>query len=274
MLGIGRDGDTTVITNLTALGTATPGTAVTTGGTSATKGTAVELISAASNNQDSYGIYIIAAAHALAATGSDGALDILIGGATDTVLIPNLLMGYCSDQTGNGVKKWFFPLHIPGGVRIAAQAAGLRTTSAVNVGVKLYGGTTPSWRYGSKVTTYGMGTVPTGTSLTLGASGAQGAYTQVTATTSEDHICLIPSFQLSNQTTMAGRDWHIGIGLGAATEELYHEWDYDGSANETVAGPWDTTPVYRSIPSGTRLTVRGSNSGVTQTANVVIHAVS
>lgn len=270
-----HDGDTDVISNLGNVGTNTPGTSVTTGGTSATKGTAVELISAASNTRDSWGIWIGAAAYAASATASDGALDILIGGATDDVLIANLLMGGASDASGNGIKQWFFPIWVPSGVRIAAQVAGLRTTTAMRVMCKLYGGIPPYSRIGSKVTTYGMGTVPNGTAITFGASGAQGSYAQITASTSEDHFMLLPSLQVTNDTTQTGRNLHVGIGLGASTEELYGEWDYDTSANETCNGPYDLTPIFRDIPSGTRLALRGSNSGVNDAGyDAVIHAVS
>lgn len=275
-LHIPHDGDTSIITNLAATGSATPGTSITTGATSATKGTAVELISAASNTQASWGVYVQVSNIAAAATASDCAVDILIGGATDTVLIPNLLAGYASDGTANGLRSWFFPLHIPAGVRIAAQAASLRTSTAMRVGVKLYGGTTPPFKVGTRVTTYGIGTVPNGTAFTPGASGAQGTFTQIAsaAAMTEGCLALIPSFQVTNDTTVLAKTMKLGIGLGAATEELLGTWDYALSGNETISGPFDMYPIFRDVPSGTRLTIRGSTDGTADAGyDCVIHAV-
>lgn len=274
MLWLPHDGDTKIITNLPTVGSNTPGTAVTTGGATTTKGTVAECISAANNVRDSWGIYIQATGYAAAGVLRAGAMDILIGGATDDILIPNLLMGQCSDSSGNGVKSWYFPIHIPAGVRVAAQAAGSTISTAMRVGIRLFGGTNPPHRVGRKVVTYGMGTVPNGTVITPGASGAQGAYTQLTASTSEDHFAFLPSFQINSDINVLGRNLHVGIGLGAATEDLIGEWDFDSSANETMNGPYDWYPRFRDVPAASRLTMRASCSGTLDDYDGVIHAVS
>lgn len=113
--------------NVGSVGDTTPGTTVTTGTTFSNKGTPAELIAATAF--DSFFIVIVASGYAISGFGSRGCLDILIGAATEAVLIPNLLMGYCGDWLGSGgvdsaPKCWAFPLYIPAGSRLATQAAG------------------------------------------------------------------------------------------------------------------------------------------------------
>lgn len=262
----------------TGVGSATPGAAVTTGGATSTKGTPVELI--ASTSFDAYWISIIAGGYASATAASDGALDILIGAATEEVLIADLLMGECGSfgaDTLIGPKQWECPLYIPAGSRIAARAAGRRTSTAVNVLVTIYGGDGyPPFRVGSKVTTYGMGTVPNGTAITPGASGAEGSHTQIVASTSENHFALLPSFQVTNDSTMSNKGLNLDIGVGAATEEvLTQTYRYMTTSNENMCGPFPCRPVTVDVPSGSRLTLRASNSGANDAGyDGVIHAVS
>jgi hypothetical protein len=263
--------------NLGSVGSATPGTSVTTGAASGTKGTTTQLI--ASTSFDAYWLRVTANSVGLSATGSDCALDILIGAATEDLLIPNLLAGGAGGDTGSnfaGWKVWDFPLYIPAGSRLSAAAASLRLSAAIRVGVQLIGGDGyPPWRVGSKVTTYGMGTVPNGTAITPGASGAEGTFTQLTAATSEDHFAFVPSFQCTNDTTMNNRYLQVDLGIGAATEEQIGTWWFGTNAAEAVAGPFDSMPAYQDVPSGTRLAMRASNSGVNDAGyDGVVHAVS
>lgn len=262
--------------NIGTVGTATPGTSVTTGAASGTKGTAVQLI--ASTSFDAYWVVIVASQYAVAATNSGGCLDILTGAATEEVLIPDLLMGYCGTAfTGRGRKTWEFPLYIPAGTRLAAQAAGQRTSAAFRVAIFLYGGNGyPPYRCGTKVTTYGV-TVPAGTTVTPGASGAEGAWAQITASTSEDHFALVPSFQGGDDTTKGNLGYMLDIGMGAATEEEIGQSFYYGvNTDEVYDGPYNPMPLFQDIPSGTRLVARVSNSGANDTGNynVALHGVS
>jgi hypothetical protein len=208
-------------------------------------------------------------------------MDILIGAATEEVLIPNLLMGFCSptdSATGVGPKVWNFPLYIPAGSRIAVQAAGQRISTAMRVSVFLYGGDAmPPFRVGRKVTTYGMGTVPFGTTIVPGASAAEGAWTQITASTSEDHFCVVPSFQAGTDTTMTRLMFAYDIGLGAATEtEMIQSYWFTTTDNEMMRGPENPMPAFFDIKSGTRIAARVSASGVLDAGNynTVLHCVS
>lgn len=253
------------------------GTAVTTGGSSNTKGTPVQIF--ASTPFDTFLVTIVASCYGVSTAASEGALDILIGAATEEVLIPNLLMGYCGGDLGaisGGPKRWDFPLNIPAGSRIAAQAAGVRTSTAVQVAIFLYGGGLSPWRTGSKVTTYGMGTVPNGTTISPGASGAEGAWAQMTASTTEDHFALVPSFQPTGDTSINNRNYFVDLGVGAATEEeVAQSYWFRTEGAEKMEGPWNSFPTFIDIPAGTRLAMRASNNGSNDGGyNGVIHAVS
>jgi hypothetical protein len=209
---------------------------------------------------------------------SEGCMDILIGTAAEEVLIPNLLIGYAGQVVAGqpGYKNWAFPLYVPAGSRISAQAAGVRTSTAFRLMMWLYGGDgVPDFRIGQKVVTYGV-TVPNGTAITPGASQVEGSWTQVVASTSEDHFALVPSFQPENDTTINNRTFALDLGAGAVTEELLGDgyW-YETGSSESMCGPVSAMPVFADIPSGTRLVARASNNGVNDAGyGVAIHAVS
>jgi hypothetical protein len=277
MLFIPQSGRIRIENNHGLVGANNPGTPVTTHATvTSTKGTPVELI--ASTLFDAYWIEVWAMNYSNPATASEGALDILIGTATAEVLIPNLLMGYCGggNVAGRSMKNWGFPLYIPAGSRLSAQVAGLRLATSCIVGVILYGGDGyPKFRVGSHVLTYGMGTVPLGTTVTPGASGAEGTPTQIVAATTEDHFAILPSYQVTNDTTTNPRSIQVDALIGAATEELLGSWWFWTDANETMSGPHPTMPIFADILSGTRLVMRASNSGVNDAGyNGVFHCVS
>lgn len=280
MLPIPFKGDLRVDHNAGGVGAARLGATVTTGGgTSATKGTAVQLI--ASTAFDAHWITILAQGYAAAAIASEGSLDILIGAATESILIADLLMGYCGgDLTTSadvGPKRWDFPLYIPAGSRIAAQAAGARLSTNLGVAVFLYGGQgyASLASSGSRVTTYGV-SAPNGVTITPGASGGEGSWTEITASTSEDHFALIPSLQLSTDTTANRRYLFVDIGIGAATEEeIAQSFIFQTGSNEFMAGPYNSIPCMKPIPAGSRLTMRVSNNGTNDGPyNAAIHAVS
>ncbi len=267
-----------VISNDTIVGSLTPWTSVPFNATTLLYGAVTELISAANNTQDSWGVEVLAFGTGASAASTPTCLDILIGGATDDVLIPGLLCG----QTYNAaIRSWYFPVHVPAGVRIAARAASVRTSAAdtdgVRVCVRLYGGAPPPHKVGRKVTTYG--TKPSaarGLSITPAASGAAASVTQMTASTTERHFAFLPSFQLGGDTAVATSALlAVGIGIGAATEERIGTWWFAIDTQEAAMGPIPGTPVYREVPSGTRLTMLVSNSTTNESGyDGLVHAVS
>lgn len=277
MLWIPQKGQLQTESNVGATANATLGTSVTTGAASATKGTVAQLI--ASTSFDSYLMQITAADYGTSATASAGCLDILVGGSgSEIALISNLLMGACGGMgiQIRGPKHWLFPIYIPAGTRISAQAAGLRLSTAFKVSVYLWGGKGyPPFKVGTQVDTYGIGTVPNGTTITEGASGAEGNWAQITASTTRDHFCIVPSYQYNDATLLdAFAQADVGIGAAASEQQIGHSYNYSLGTIDCMDGPYPLLPIFKDVPSGTRLAMRASCSSTTNTANGALHGVS
>jgi len=256
-----------------------PGTQITSGASASTKGAWSTLIAATAF--DSYFMFISLAGLGAPNNAWRGAVDIGIGAATEEVIIADLLCGgaagYGSTSGLNGPPKtWAFPLYIPSGSRLAGRYASDRTSFAAFLGIWLYGGHgSPPFRVGTKVTTYGTGTVPGGTAITPGASGAEGAWTQIISATSEDHFAVFPSFQVNDGSATA-KTYGVDIGIGAATEEeLASQYWYGTNANEAQGGPFPFMPTWADMPSGSRLCMRAQCNGALDAAyEASLHAVS
>lgn len=270
-------GDLQVVSNSGTVGTSNPGTAVPDGASVNTYGTVTEVISAAANlyGADAIEIMVCNTLNPSALVG-EMSLDILIGGATDDVLISSLLIG---GSYYGGPRSYWFPLSIPAGVRLAAQiSAGAAQTTEPRVVVHLYKWGTPPFRTGRKVTTYGTKVNNSrGVAVTPTASGGAASVTQITASTSEDHFYFMPGFQVSTDTTISTATFiNVAIGFGAATEERSQQtWWFSKNAAESQSGPWPSWGESRDVPSGTRLTILASNGGANDTAHdALIYAVS
>lgn len=275
MLWIPQKGASKIISNDGLVGTAQPGTAVPPNATTLLDGAVTELIPAASNTQDSWGILLTTSRSGLAGTAAEATLDILIGGATDDVLIESLLVGYTLAATG--FRSFFFPVHIPAGVRIAATFASVRTSAAHHVLVHLFGGSPPPFQVGRKVTTYGAKiNNARGQAIVPSQSGAAASVTELVAATSEDHFAFLPGFQPATDTTIVAEGFvNIGIGIGASVEERIGTWWFSKNITESMTGPIPSMPVFRDVPAGTRLTMLASNSDTNDAAyDGLIYAVS
>lgn len=276
MLWTPQKGTPKIITNLGIVGSSTPGTSVPANATTLLDGAVTELISAANNVQDSWGIEIAIAGLSSSTNASESCIDILIGGATDDVLIAALICGGAQDARFMGTRSYFFPVHIPGGVRIAAQLASVIGGSAARVVVSLLGGSPPPFRIGRKVTTYGtqINNVR-GVAVTPTASGGAASVTEIVASTSEDHFAFLPGFQVATDASTSLLGYNVGIGIGAATEERIGTWLFGSNASEDFLGPFPRMPAFRDVPSGTRLSLLVSNSGTNDAAyDGLIYAVS
>lgn len=274
MLGTVQFGDVRTVTNYGIVGAASIGTAVPENATTLLYGTVTELISAANNIQDSWAIEIMVLETTASAVAGESSVDILIGGATDDVLIKGLLVGGAYSAVP---RTFFFPLHIPAGVRIAAQLASVRTAiTDPRVVVTLYGGCPPPFRVGHKVTTYGTQiNNARGQAVTPTASGGTASVTEMTASSTDAHFYFLPSFQVSVDTTVNLRNINLGIGVGAATEERIGTWWVMSNASEQQFGLFPTLGAFRNVPASTRLTLLASNSGTNDTNyDGLIHAVS
>lgn len=254
-----RGGFSPPISNSGIVGSTTFGTGVPSNATTLLYGTTTELISAANNTRDSWGLEVKIWNTGSAATASEATIDILIGGATDETLIKALI---CGGSTTASSSRYFFPVHVPGGVRLAAQLASVRTSITPRVLVYLYGGGVSPFPHCGKVTTYGTQiNNARGQSVSPTASGGTASVTEMTASTTQDHFYVCPGFQTATDTTTNARNINIGIGVGAATEDRVGTWWFDTSGGEEVSGMFPNMQGFVDIPSGSRLTMLASNSG-------------
>ena len=264
-----------MITNSGIVGTTAPGTGLPSNATTLLDGAVTEIISAAANTQDSWGIDIWISSTGSAATKAEACVDILIGGATDDVLIASLICGY--SVLMGAARHYFFPIHIPQGKRIAATLASVRTSITAQIVITLYGEGVPPWRVGSRVTTYGTQiNNARGQAVVPAESGAAASVTEMIASSTYNHFAFLPGFQVADDTTIAAfRYINVGIGVGAATEERIGTWWFSATTAEDMGGPMPFMPLFRDVPAGTRLTLLASNSGTNDAAyDGLIYAVS
>lgn len=263
-----------VVSNSQIVGTGTPGTSVAEGTTSF--GSIVEIISAANNDQESWGIWIFPNINQNpSATASGACMDVLSGpSGSEEVLIPGLLIG---GAYGTASRAYYFPLLIPPGTRISARIA-TETAHATNpsVLIELYGGGIPPHQVGSRVTTYGTKVNDArGQAITPTASGGAASATQLTASTSKDHFYFLPSFQVEVDTTISTQTFNnVGIGVGTGSGDRIGTWWFGKDAAERQSGPFPQRGAYQRVPSGSRLVLLASN-GATNDTNYggLIHAV-
>jgi hypothetical protein len=274
MLWVPLCGDHATVHNMSLVGDTTPGTAVQSGASSNGKGSVVQLISAANNIVDAWGIYIAIRNTGSASTARQARIEILAGDATEEVLIPGLICGYTTLQPA--IREFFFPLHIPAGTRISATHANVTASVTAGVVCMLFGGGVPPFRVGRKVTAYGTPINDArGQAVTPTASGGTASVTQFTAGTAEDHFYFLPGFQPATDTSIQTSGHKIGIGIGAATEQRIGTWAFLSNNSESMGGPTPMFGAFKHVPAGTRLTFLASNSGSNDAAyDGLIYAVS
>lgn len=215
----------TTISNVTASrppATATNfGTAVTVNASTTTYGAWAQLIAGASVTTDCYGILICINNYGASATIRNALFNIGIdysGGTTYDIRIPQLIGGSSSPYyLGSGGLWYYFPLFIPAGSSIAAQAKGTVATTNAGVACWLFGQPRrpEAVRAGTYVDAYGIdNTNHRGTTITMGTT-AEGAWTSL-GTTTRSYWWQQAAFTQAD-TTMTAAAVHVDIAAGAST---------------------------------------------------------
>lgn len=253
------------------------GTVVIAGGTAHTKNTTYTTL-IASTSFDAYAIEIKMSDVTQVATDTSQLVDIAIGAAaSETVIIPNLNAGYALGQNGinQGGQHYWFPLYIPSGSRLSATSQAAIISDTVAVTVRLWGNpSSPVWA-GSEVIDYGTNlATSTGTNVAAGTSSAEGAWTQITASSTRTHNYIAAGVGGAADTTSQSTMALVDIGVGSATEDpIAEDFFVHMSASEDVTHR--PIGLFAQIPASTRLAARVSSSAVSaQSFDVILYGVS
>jgi len=228
-------------------------------------------------------VLICVGSNAVSNGDSSTLLDIGIGAASaETVIIPDLAAGFATSFNSGGYRHFIFPLRIPAGSRLAARTQSVRTTGSVDVLVQLYGGPRDPdrWWSGSQVTAYGADlTKSCGTVFTPGNTGAEGTGVSL-GTTTADSDCLVLGVQgHPNDVAWSTVAYHFDVGLDSASTEWIESDRYyalASSAEWIIGGGTVWWPIFRPVPSGSVLMVRGecSTTADPSVLSAIIYGVS
>lgn len=229
--------------------TSTYGTTLTAGSSNA-KGTAVELI--ASTSFDAHWVEVMATN----ASGANSyAIDLLIGSATEAVIIPN--MTFRARLAADGGGRWLFPIFIPKGSRIAAQVGSSTNSATCSVGVNLFNSGIGSHGLPGTVAQYGTMTSSLGVNVDPGGTANTDAQAEITAATSWDHNWLVLTVANTDITFTAASKWLIDVLIGASTEAvLVSDLPLGGAGTTDVMRPDNVFHLPVFVPKGSRLSVR------------------
>ena len=238
-----------------------PGTSITAGAD--TKGSWGQI--AAALDEDVYGFLLWIVAGAVSGAQRDYLIDIGVdpAGGTNYVPIISDILAHQASRAVDCGRQYYFPMFIKAGARVGARAQG-NGANTIRVAGIFYGKpTNPEvalvGQYSETIGVSGNG----GTSLTPGASGAEGSWVSLGTTTK--HLWWWQLCVGFSTTVTTSKMYYFDLAVGDDTNKdiilenvaLYHP----GTAERTgqtlsMDGFWD-------VPAGSTLYVRGSCSGAT-----------
>ncbi len=237
--------------------TSTYGTTLT-AGLADVQGTAVELFS--STSFDAHWIEITATNPNVTASYN---INILIGAATEAVLIPSLC--FRARGSNDGGLRWLFPLFIPKASRIAAQTAASSSGATCDIAVSLFNAGFGSHGLPSTVAEYGTISSSNGVQVDPGATPhTDAAWTELTSATSWEHNWLVLTVTNKDGGYTGAVKYLIDVGIGSATETvLVSDLSIGGGNTADVPKPGGVFHLPVHVTKGSRLTVRHRSSSGT-----------
>lgn len=200
-----------------------------------------------------------------------------IGFGTDTSNVTVVIEKLCgSGATTNTGHMYFFPMQFPSGVKLFARTQGTVASSTIKINLSVMGGNqNPGTVFkNTQIKAIGATTASTtGTAITMGASGAEGAWTQIVASSAEDYAGFMIAGPYYVDTNMAtGPSYTFDVGIGASGQERTIGENLTKatifSASEDWVG-WHL-PTLIGVPAGTRICIRGSCSGTSE-STISVH---
>jgi hypothetical protein len=213
-----------------------------------------------------------------AATTRNSYVDIGIGpDSSNVTVIVEKLCG--SGATGNSGKMYYLPLRIPPDVKIWARTQHTTASGTIKINISVMGGNQNPGTFPTVSQIVCLGAVTastTGTAITIGASGAEGAWTQIVASTTDDYAGLMiggPFYIDTNMT--AGPSYTFDASVGGSGSELTVGENLTKATIFSAAEDWVSwsVPTMLGIPAAQRLCIRGSCSAASESSiSVVLYA--
>lgn len=212
-----------------------------------------------------------------AATTRNAYVDIGIG--PDSANVQVVIEKLCgTGATTNSGRVYSIPVKLPSGQRLWARHQNTVATSTIKVGLSVMGGNQNrgSMPWCSKLACLGANTASTtGVAITVGASGAEGAWTQIVASSTDDYFGFLIGGPFCVDTNMAtGPAYVFDVGIGPSGQERVIGENLTKASIFSASEDWVawSFPTIVGVPAGTRLSVRGSCSGTAEsTLSVVLY---
>jgi hypothetical protein len=213
-------------------------------------------------------------ANAISATTLNGYMDIGIGPDSSTVTVIAEKLS-CSNSSGIGA-VWFLPLRVPPDTKVwvrfqCTAASALSAVFASFHGGNMNPGTMPAC---SRIVALGATSGTTvGTTITPGASNAEGAWTQIIASSADDYAGVMLSHLFNVDTTLTIDLVGCGdVGVGSSGNEKVVGENITYSAMFTGSEQRASfhVPTFIGIPAGSRISARWSGSLAADGTNSII----
>ncbi len=233
------------------------GTLVTSDASTNTLGPYSEICSAAENTFSSNSVRVVA--DGKIASDSVMLVDIAIGEVgSEVVILPQIL--HRSVRTGSTPYYMYnLPVKIPSGVRISARCRAAISNGSFYAYLSRGSSSFQSESGLSHVVAYGANiSTSTGTIVTPVASPTFGAWTEITASTEQNHRGIIVS--ATNATALwASRRIGYQVAIGSVgNEEIIHGTNLVITSSAETSGGLVTPFLGIKIPSGQRLSIRST----------------
>jgi hypothetical protein len=200
-----------------------------------------------------------------------------IGIGPNSGAVTTIVEKLCGTGASNSVGRvYFMPLRIPPDTPVWARHQNTAANTIIGVQISVQGGnmnpgTLP---YASEVVCLGASTGTTiGTSISVGASGAEGSWTQIIASSTEEYAGLMVGGIFTTDTSLtASGTYCFDIGLGANPNEFTVgenvTTNYVTTASESISS--FSYPSFIGVKTGERIVVRGSCSGTADSSLSVV----
>lgn len=189
----------------------------------------------------------------------DFVYDLLVGGVASEELIAEDLR--VRTFTAVGSAKYDLKIDIPSGSRLSVRCASSASgASDGKINAQLFSGTFESDSPGSYIKAYnvsfsrGVDVDPGGTANT------KGSWTELVASTSNDHKGLIISIGTSDNSGLVEADYMYDIGIGTVSSEQIIKGNVFFSVDSFEALSDRVFYINQAIPSGTRIVARAQSS--------------